>query len=169
MNFNIFAFWQNLVKIKFSMKINLIWLVLKVRNATKETQRNQFSLWRIELVLIVTRGSILQIIEMHNNRNLTLDWIKNDWTYALNNAFMLKTRFRIQLTKKTLFEIMYIGRLFYFLSNFLLLWHLEKPFCKRLEQTTKKRIFLGKSDNGKCYLIALENKYESSNFEIRET
>ena len=72
MKFNIFAFWQNLVKINFfnEIKPDLINFESEKRNE-KKTQRNQFSLSRIELVLIVTRGSILQNIEMHKNRNLT--------------------------------------------------------------------------------------------------
>ena len=44
-----------------------------MRNATTKIHRNQnpFSLPMIELVLIVTRGGILQNFVLHNNRNLS--------------------------------------------------------------------------------------------------
>ena len=34
---------------------------------------------------------------------------------------------------------------------------IEKPFRKKLDQTSKKRIFLGNSDNSKCFLIVFED------------
>ena len=46
--------------------------------------------------------------------------------------------------------------------------HIEKPFRKKIDQNSKKGIFLGNSDISKCYLIGFEEKKVNSKFESRE-
>ena len=45
--------------------------------------------------------------------------------------------------------------------------HIEKQFRKKLDQTSKKEIFLGNSDNSKCYLIGFED--EKGELKIRKS
>ena len=45
--------------------------------------------------------------------------------------------------------------------------HIEKPFRKKLDQTSKKGIFLGNSDNSKCYLIGVED--EKGELDVRKS
>ena len=45
--------------------------------------------------------------------------------------------------------------------------HIEKPFRKKLDPTSKKGILLGNSDNSKCYLIGFED--EKGELKIRRS
>ena len=63
--------------------------------------------------------------------------------------------------EKTLFEMKYnekpnlsFGKLF----GCVAFLHIEKQLRKKLDQTSKKGIFLGNSDNSKCYKIGFEDE-----------
>ena len=86
--------------------------------------------------------------------NACLD--KKYWTYALNMAFYVKNMLLHSALEKTLFELMYNEKpnlSFVKFFGFVAFMHIEKQFRKKLYQTSKKGIFLGNSDNSKCYLI----------------
>ena len=90
--------------------------------------------------------------------NACLD--KKYWTYTLNMAFYVKNMLLHSALEKTPFEMMYNEKpnlSFVELFGFAAFMHIEKPFRKKLDQTSKKGIFLGNSDNSKCYLIGFED------------
>ena len=100
--------------------------------------------------------------------NACLD--KKYWTYTLNLAFYVKNMLLHSALEKTPFEMMYnekpnlsLVKLFCCVS----FMHIGKPFRKKLDQTSKKGIFPGNSDNSYCYLIGFED--EKRELKIRKS
>ena len=76
--------------------------------------------------------------------NACLD--KKYWTYALNMAFYVKNLLLHSAPEKTAFEMMYNEKpnlSFVKLFGCVALMHIEKPFRKKLDQTSKNGFFLG--------------------------
>ena len=72
--------------------------------------------------------------------------------------------------EKTPFEMIYNEKpnlSFVKLFGCVAFMHIEKPFRKKLDQTSKKGIFLGNSDNSKCFLIGFED--EKGELKIRKS
>ena len=91
--------------------------------------------------------------------NACLD--KKYWKYALNMAFYVKNMLLHSALERKLFEMMYNEKpylSFVKLFGCVSFMHIKKQFRKKLDQTSKKAIFLGNSDNNKCYLVGFENE-----------
>ena len=75
-------------------------------------------------------------------------------------AFHVKNMLLHSALEKRPFEMMYNEKpnlSFVKLFACVAFMHIEKPFRKKLDQTSKNGIFLGNSDNSKCYLIGFED------------
>ena len=75
-----------------------------------------------------------------------------------HGIFTSKTCFCFQLLIKHLLkEMMFIEKpIFFKLFGCVVFMHNEKPFRKNLITPQKKGIFLGNSENSKCYFIGFE-------------
>ena len=99
--------------------------------------------------------------------NACLD--KKYWTNALNMAFFVKNMFLHSVLQKTPFEMMYNNKpnsSFVKLFGCVAFMHIEKPFRKSLDQTSKKGFFHGNFKSSKYYLIGSE--VEKGKIKIRK-
>ena len=96
---------------------------------------------------------------------------KKYWTHALNMGFYVKNMLLHSALEKTPFEKMYnetpnLSSKFFVCVSFM---HIEKPFRKKLDQTSKKEFFLGILIIINVIRLGLKTKKEKSKSESHET